>query len=141
MAEDNQKGAVKITSGTGEVISLNTTNVVISFRTMNQDVLSKGTSMALTVTIFGKITDTNVPEIIKIFNWSKSFNREGLYRTLEIVSTPREKVDRKYKIPEMFVVNYKENLGKETGSSDPQGVEFELVLRQKEECFDQIKTY
>lgn len=26
MAEDNQKGAVKITSGTGEVISLNTTN-------------------------------------------------------------------------------------------------------------------
>lgn len=114
MAEDNQKGAVKITSGTGEVISLNTTNVVISFRTMNQDVLSKGTSMALTVTIFGKITDTNVPEIIKIFNWSKSFNREGLYRTLEIVSTPGEKVDRKYKIPEMFVVNYKENLGKET---------------------------
>jgi len=108
---------------------------------MNQDVLSKGTSMALTVTIFGKITDTNVPEIIKIFNWSKSFNREGLYRTLEIVSTPGEKVDRKYKIPEMFVVNYKENLGKETGSSDPQGVEFELVLRQKEECFDQIKTY
>ena len=129
MAEDNQKGAVKIT------------NVAISFRTMNQDVLSKGTSMALTVTIFGKITDTNVPEIIKIFNWSKSFNREGLYRTLEILNTPGENIDRKYKIPEMFVLNYKENLGKETGSSDTQGVGFELVLRQKEECFDQIKTY
>ena len=107
MSDANQKGAVKITSGTGEVISLNITNVVISFRTMNQDVLSKGTSMALTVTIFGKITDTDVPEIIKIFNWSKSFNREGLYRTLEILNTPGQNIDRKYKIPEMFVLNYK----------------------------------
>ena len=141
MSDANQKGAVKITSGTGEVISLNITNVVISFRTMNQDVLSKGTSMALTVTIFGKITDTDVPEIIKIFNWSKSFNREGLYRTLEILNTPGQNIDRKYKIPEMFVLNYKENLGRETGSSDSQGVGFELVLRQKEECFDQIQTY
>lgn len=139
MAEATLKGTVKITSGTGEIISLDITNVGISFRTINQDVLSKGTSMTLTVTISGKITDTNLSEIIKIFNWSKSFNREGLYRTLEILNAPGQKIDRKYKIPEMFVVNYTEILGKDTGSDDTS--RFELVLRQKEECFDQIKTY
>lgn len=134
--QNKKEGMVKITASNGETISLLTTDTNIKFETFQQEVLSKSSSMGVTVIISGKFTDDNAPEAIKIFNWSKSFERESIYRNLEILTQPGQTMDRKYKFPEMFVLNYEEKLGKDEASTY-----FTLTLRQKEDHFDDIETY
>ena len=140
MASEMKNGqtGITITSVKGEKIVLTSTNTKIKFDTLDDEkVLNKSKSVSATVIITGKIKDTDTSELKKVFNWSKSFKSDEVYRKLVIEDTAgTDEIGRSYEFSEMFVLNYEEYL-----DNDDVNSKYTLILRQKECHFDDIKTY
>ena len=140
MASEMKTGqsGITITSVKGEKIVLTSTNTKIKFDTLDDEkVLNKSKSVSATVIITGKIKDTDTSELKKVFNWSKSFKSDEVYRKLVIEDTAgTDEIGRSYEFSEMFVLNYEEYL-----DNDDVNSKYTLILRQKECHFDDIKTY
>ena len=134
----NGQSGITITSVKGEKIVLTSTNTKIKFDTLDDEkVLNKSKSVSATVIITGKIKDTDTSELKKVFNWSKSFKSDEVYRKLVIEDTAgTDEIGRSYQFSEMFVLNYEEYL-----DNDDVNSKYTLILRQKECHFDDIKTY
>ena len=134
----SNKSVITITSVKGEKIVLTSTNTKIKFDTLDDEkVLNKSKSVSATVIITGKIKDTDTSELKKVFNWSKSFKSDEVYRKLVIEDTAgTDEIGRSYEFSEMFVLNYEEYL-----DNDDVHSKYTLILRQKECHFDDIKTY
>ena len=134
----NGQSGITITSVKGEKIVLTSTNTKIKFDTLDdEEVLNKSKSVSATVIITGKIKDTDTSELKKVFNWSKSFKSDEVYRKLVIEDTAgTDEIGRSYEFSEMFVLNYEEYL-----DNDDVNSKYTLILRQKECHFDDIKTY
>ena len=134
----SNKSVITITSVKGEKIVLTSTNTKIKFDTLDDEkVLNKSKSVSATVIITGKIKDTDTSELKKVFNWSKSFKSDEVYRKLVIEDTAgTDEIGRSYEFSEMFVLNYEEYL-----DNDDVNSKYTLILRQKECHFDDIKTY
>ena len=134
----NGQSGITITSVKGEKIVLTSTNTKIKFDTLDDEkVLNKSKSVSATVIITGKIKDTDTSELKKVFNWSKSFKSDEVYRKLAIEDTiGTDEITRSYEFSEMFILNYEEYLDANDANS-----EYTLTLRQKECHFDDIKTY
>lgn len=135
MASD--KSVITITSVKGEKIVLTSTNTKIKFDTLEAEkVRSKSDAVSAMVIITGQINETtDIGELEKVFNWSKTNNPDENNRKLVIEYTIG-KVIRSYEFSEMFVLNYEEYLT-EAGTDS----QYTLILRQKEKCLDDIKTY
>ena len=136
MASD--KSVITITSVKGEKIVLSSTNTKIKFDTLDAEkVRDKSKAVIATVIITGKIKGTDISELKKVFNWSKSFKSDEVYRKLAIEDTiGTDEITRSYEFSEMFILNYEEYLDANDANS-----EYTLILRQKEKCLDDIKTY
>ena len=136
MASD--KSVITITSVKGEKIVLTSTNTKIKFDTLDYEkVRDKSKAVIATVIITGKIKGTDISELKKVFNWSKSFKSDEVYRKLVIEDTAgTDEIGRSYEFSEMFVLNYEEYL-----DNDDVNSKYTLILRQKECHFDDIKTY
>ena len=134
----NGQSGITITSVKGEKIVLTSTNTKIKFDTLDDEkVRNKSNSVSATVIITGKIKDTDTSELKKVFNWSKSFKSDEVYRKLVIEDTAgTDEIGRSYEFSEMFVLNYEEYL-----DNDDVNSKYTLILRQKECHFDDIKTY
>ena len=134
----NGQSGITITSVKGEKIVLTSTNTKIKFDTLDDEkVLNKSKSVSATVIITGKIKDTDTSELKKVFNWSKSFKSDEVYRKLVVEDTKgTDEIRRSYEFSEMFVLNYEEYL-----DNDDVNSKYTLILRQKECHFDDIKTY
>ena len=133
----NGQSGITITSVKGEKIVLTSTNTKIKFDTLDDEkVLNKSKTVRATVIITGQINETtDIGELEKVFNWSKTNNPDENNRKLVIEYTIG-KVIRSYEFSEMFVLNYEEYLT-EAGTDS----QYTLILRQKEKCLDDIKTY
>ena len=134
----SNKSVITITSVKGEKIVLTSTNTKIKLDTLDDEkVLNKSKSVSATVISTGKIKDTDTSELKKVFNWSKSFKSDEVYRKLVIEDTAgTDEIGRSYEFSEMFVLNYEEYL-----DNDDVNSKYTLILRQKECHFDDIKTY
>ena len=134
----NGQSGITITSVKGEKIVLTSTNTKIKLDTLDDEkVLNKSKSVSATVISTGKIKDTDTSELKKVFNWSKSFKSDEVYRKLVIEDTAgTDEIGRSYEFSEMFVLNYEEYL-----DNDDVNSKYTLILRQKECHFDDIKTY
>ena len=134
----NGQSGITITSVKGEKIVLTSTNTKIKFDTLDDEkVLNKSKSVSATVIITGKIKDTDTSELKKVFNWSKSFKSDEVYRKLVIEDTAgTDEIGRSYEFSEMFVLNYEEYLDENDVNS-----EYTLTLRQREDHLEDIKTY
>lgn len=133
----SNKSVITITSVKGEKIVLTSTNTKIKFDTLEAEkVRSKSDAVSAMVIITGQINETtDIGELEKVFNWSKTNNPDENNRKLVIEYTIG-KVIRSYEFSEMFVLNYEEYLT-EAGTDS----QYTLILRQKEKCLDDIKTY
>lgn len=133
----NGQSGITITSVKGEKIVLTSTNTKIKFDTLEAEkVRSKSDAVSAMVIITGQINETtDIGELEKVFNWSKTNNPDENNRKLVIEYTIG-KVIRSYEFSEMFVLNYEEYLT-EAGTDS----QYTLILRQKEKCLDDIKTY
>ena len=139
MANDKSSGqsGITITAENGETIVLTSTNTSIKFETFAENVRNKSKSVNATVTIIGKIKDTDTSELKKVFNWSKSFKSAEVYRKLKIDDTAgTDEIRRSYEFEQMFVLDYEEYLDEDDVNS-----KYMLKLRQKEDHFDDIETY
>ena len=134
----NGQSGITITSVKGEKIVLSSTNTKIKFDSLDDEkVLNKSKSVSATVIITGKIKDTDISELKKVFNWSKSFKSDEVYRKLAIEDTiGTDEITRSYEFSEMFILNYEEYLDANDANS-----EYTLTLRQREDHLDDIKTY
>lgn len=134
----NGQSGITITSVKGEKIVLTSTNTKIKFDTLDYEkVRDKSKAVIATVIITGKIKGTDISELKKVFNWSKSFKSDEVYRKLVVEYTKgTDEIRRSYEFSEMFVLNYEEYLT-EAGTDS----QYTLILRQKEKCLDDIKTY
>ena len=134
----SDKSVITIISVKGEKIVLSSTNTKIKFDTLDAEkVRDKSKAVIATVIITGKIKGTDISELKKVFNWSKSFKSDEVYRKLAIEDTiGTDEITRSYEFSEMFVLNYEEYLT-EAGTDS----QYTLILRQKEKCLDDIKTY
>lgn len=134
----NGQSGITITSVKGEKIVLTSTNTKIKFDTLDYEkVRDKSKAVIATVIITGKIKGTDISELKKVFNWSKSFKSDEVYRKLVVEYTKgTDEIRRSYEFSEMFVLNYEEYLGENDVNS-----EYTLTLRQKEDHLDDIKTY
>ena len=134
----NGQSGITITSVKGEKIVLTSTNTKIKFDTLDYEkVRAKSKAVIATVIITGKIKGTDISELKKVFNWSKSFKSDEVYRKLVIEDTAgTDEIGRSYEFSEMFVLNYEEYL-----DNDDVNSKYTLILRQKECHFDDIKTY
>ena len=134
----NGQSGITITSVKGEKIVLTSTNTKIKFDTLDDEkVLNKSKSVSATVIITGKIKDTDTSELKKVFNWSKSFKSDEVYRKLAIEDTiGTDEITRSYEFSEMFILNYEEYLDANDANS-----EYTLILRQREDHLEDIKTY
>ena len=134
----SNKSVITITSVKGEKIVLTSTNTKIKFDTLDYEkVRDKSKAVIATVIITGKIKGTDISELKKVFNWSKSFKSDEVYRKLVIEDTAgTDEIGRSYEFSEMFVLNYEEYL-----DNDDVNSKYTLILRQKECHFDDIKTY
>ena len=134
----NGQSGITITSVKGEKIVLTSTNTKIKFDTLDDEkVLNKSKSVSATVIITGKIKDTDTSELKKVFNWSKSFKSDEVYRKLVIEDTAgTDEIGRSYEFSEMFILNYEEYLDANDANS-----EYTLTLRQREDHLEDIKTY
>ena len=133
----SNKSVITITSVKGEKIVLTSTNTKIKFDTLEAEkVRSKSDAVSAMVIITGQINETtDIGELEKVFNWSKTNNPDENNRKLVIEYTIG-KVIRSYEFSEMFVLNYEEYLT-EAGTDS----QYTLILRQKEDHLDDIKTY
>ena len=134
----NGQSGITITSVKGEKIVFTSTNTKIKFDTLDYEkVRDKSKAVIATVIITGKIKGTAISELKKVFNWSKSFKSDEVYRKLVIEDTAgTDEIGRSYEFSEMFVLNYEEYL-----DNDDVNSKYTLILRQKECHFDDIKTY
>ena len=134
----NGQSGITITSVKGEKIVLTSTNTKIKFDTLDdENVRDKSKAVIATVIITGKIKGTDISELKKVFNWSKSFKSDEVYRKLVVEDTKgTDEIRRSYEFSEMFVLNYEEYLDENDVNS-----EYTLTLRQKEDHLDDIKTY
>ena len=134
----NGQSGITITSVKGEKIVLTSTNTKIKFDTLDYEkVRDKSKAVIATVIITGKIKGTDISELKKVFNWSKSFKSDEVYRKLVVEDTKgTDEITRSYEFSEMFILNYEEYLDANDANS-----EYTLTLRQKECHFDDIKTY
>lgn len=134
----NGQSGITITSVKGEKIVLTSTNTKIKFDTLDDEkVRDKSKAVIATVIITGKIKGTDISELKKVFNWSKSFKSDEVYRKLVVEDTKgTDEIRRSYEFSEMFVLNYEEYLDENDVNS-----EYTLTLRQKEDHLDDIKTY
>ena len=134
----NGQSGITITSVKGEKIVLTSTNTKIKFDTLDDEkVLNKSKSVSATVIITGKIKDTDTSELKKVFNWSKSFKSDEVYRKLAVEYTKgTDEITRSYEFSEMFILNYEEYLDANDANS-----EYTLTLRQREDHLEDIKTY
>ena len=134
----NGQSGITITSVKGEKIVLTSTNTKIKFDTLDYEkVRDKSKAVIATVIITGKIKGTDISELKKVFNWSKSFKSDEVYRKLVVEDTKgTDEIGRSYEFSEMFVLNYEEYL-----DNDDVNSKYTLILRQKECHFDDIKTY
>lgn len=134
----NGQSGITITSVKGEKIVLTSTNTKIKFDTLDYEkVRDKSKAVIATVIITGKIKGTDISELKKVFNWSKSFKSDEVYRKLVVEDTKgTDEIRRSYEFSEMFVLNYEEYLT-EAGTDS----QYTLILRQKEDHLDDIKTY
>ena len=134
----NGQSGITITSVKGEKIVLTSTNTKIKFDTLDYEkVRDKSKAVIATVIITGKIKGTDISELKKVFNWSKSFKSDEVYRKLGVEDTKgTDEIGRSYEFSEMFVLNYEEYL-----DNDDVNSKYTLILRQKECHFDDIKTY
>ena len=134
----SDKSVITITSVKGEKIVLSSTNTKIKFDTLDAEkVRDKSKAVIATVILTGKIKGTDISELTKVFNWSKSFKSDEVYRKLVVEYTKgTDEIRRSYEFSEMFVLNYEEYL-----DNDDVNSKYTLILRQKECHFDDIKTY
>ena len=135
----NGQSGITITSVKGEKIVLTSTNTKIKFDTLEAEkVRSKSDAVSAMVIITGQINETtDIGELEKVFNWSKSFKSDEVYRKLVVEDTKgTDEIRRSYEFSEMFVLNYEEYLDENDVNS-----EYTLTLRQKEDHLDDIKTY
>lgn len=134
----NGQSGITIISVKGEKIVLTSTNTKIKFDTLDYEkVRDKSKAVIATVIITGKIKGTDISELKKVFNWSKSFKSDEVYRKLVVEDTKgTDEIRRSYEFSEMFVLNYEEYLDENDVNS-----EYTLTLRQKEDHLDDIKTY
>ena len=134
----NGQSGITITSVKGEKIVLTSTNTKIKFDTLDYEkVRDKSKAVIATVIITGKIKGTDISELKKVFNWSKSFKSDEVYRKLAIEDTiGTDEITRSYEFSEMFILNYEEYLDANDANS-----EYTLILRQREDHLEDIKTY
>lgn len=134
----SDKSVITITSVKGEKIVLSSTNTKIKFDTLDAEkVRDKSKAVIATVIITGKIKGTDISELKKVFNWSKSFKSDEVYRKLAIEDTiGTDEITRSYEFSEMFILNYEEYLDANDANS-----EYTLTLRQREDHLEDIKTY
>ena len=134
----NGQSGITITSVKGEKIVLSSTNTKIKFDTLDAEkVRDKSKAVIATVIITGKIKGTDISELKKVFNWSKSFKSDEVYRKLAIEDTiGTDEITRSYEFSEMFILNYEEYLDANDANS-----EYTLTLRQREDHLEDIKTY
>lgn len=134
----SDKSVITITSVKGEKIVLTSTNTKIKFDTLDAEkVRDKSKAVIATVIITGKIKGTDISELKKVFNWSKSFKSDEVYRKLAIEDTiGTDEITRSYEFSEMFILNYEEYLDANDANS-----EYTLTLRQREDHLEDIKTY
>ena len=134
----SDKSVITITSVKGEKIVLSSTNTKIKFDTLDAEkVRDKSKAVIATVIITGKIKGTDISELKKVFNWSKSFKSDEVYRKLVIEDTAgTDEITRSYEFSEMFILNYEEYLDANDANS-----EYTLTLRQREDHLEDIKTY
>lgn len=134
----NGQSVITITSVKGEKIVLSSTNTKIKFDTLDAEkVRDKSKAVIATVIITGKIKGTDISELKKVFNWSKSFKSDEVYRKLAIEDTiGTDEITRSYEFSEMFILNYEEYLDANDANS-----EYTLTLRQREDHLEDIKTY
>lgn len=134
----SDKSVITITSVKGEKIVLSSTNTKIKFDTLDYEkVRDKSKAVIATVIITGKIKGTDISELKKVFNWSKSFKSDEVYRKLAIEDTiGTDEITRSYEFSEMFILNYEEYLDANDANS-----EYTLILRQREDHLEDIKTY
>ena len=126
---------VKITGGKSD-ISLEKIHVKMLFDTEEKHVFLKSNSIGATVTIFGRINQARKESLVEMFDWSRDFTVDGVYRKVEITETQgTDALMRTYIFPQMFILSYEEFLGEGNDST------FNLVLKQKEDELQTIETY
>ena len=138
---------LKIESKASGEISITDENIITSaevmFDTINDDTRTKSNAILARMTICGNITngkDTSINEqAIKISEWARDLKNETTYRNVMLkIKTDATTTLRIYKIPDMFVCDYKENF-KSSDSND--AYTFELKLTQSENKLKDIKVY
>ena len=138
---------LKIESKASGEISITKDDIITSaevmFDTLNNDTKTKSNAILARMTICGNIykgKDTTAnDEAIKLSEWARDLKNETTYRNVTLkVKTDATSVLRIYKIPDMFVCDYKESF-KSADKND--AYTFELKLTQSESKLKDIKVY
>lgn len=120
-------------------ITLNEAFVNIEFKTdeREQMICHHSQSIFVDVTISGKVIEDVTEQLIQIFDWSRDFSENGVYRTVTIKEKQEQntKVIRTYIFPKMFVLGYSEKIGTDNACV------FELRLRQRKGELNTIETF
>lgn len=104
----------------------------ISILTNDKLNLNKSQSIRAEVQVLGVINKDYKKQSQLLADWAIATKKDLLYRTVEIKLFDAEAGDilRRYIFDNMYVVDYHERTG---GNGKPEEVEFDILLRQKEE--------
>jgi len=137
---------LKIESSTEEIV-VNEKNVItfaeVVFETDDKNTKTKSNAILAQMTVRGIIVqgqDTSINEqAIKLSEWARDLKNSTTYRnvTLTLRDDEDESIVRIYKIPAMFVCDYKETFS----TTDNNAFTFELKLNQSTNKLNDIKIY
>ncbi len=111
--------------------------------TLKDEALSRSNDVRAEIKICGRITEENKTETNKLAAWAIDSKKETIYRTVKLVVHPTQTdstVLRSYEVERMFVLDYDESYGCNTGleNTNPTGEEenndcgfFKLFVVQK----------
>ncbi len=130
----NGSFTVKITSKNGEVIELGKKekndcikNVVFNLEAVGESLKRRSDALVVTLKITGTFDKDFKDETLAVLKWAKQTKNDEVYREVNVQIYQDEEKYRMYNIPEMFVLNYKE---------DDEG--FELDLKQRDGFVDDM---
>lgn len=128
-----------VTISGDKTITLNEAFVKVEFKTdeREQMICHHSQSIFVDVTISGTVIKDVTEQLIQIFDWSRDFSENGVYRTVTIKEKQENDTNfmRTYIFPKMFVLGYSEKMGTDNASM------FELRLRQRKGELNTIETF
>ena len=137
---------LKIESSEGEIV-VNEKNVItfaeVVFETNDKNTKTKSNAILAQMTVRGIIVqglDISINEqAMKFSEWARDLKNSTTYRnvTLTVKNDEDESIVRIYKIPAMFVCDYKETFN----ATENNAFTFELKLNQSANKLNDIKIY